>query len=418
MVDYGVTGQIGYGQSYAAYSEDMASVFRTLHDWTKDDGSLWLVVDTFLDQSRRPSAIRPLPFELAGLAERSGWTLRDVIIWRKNKTRPWITRGRLRNAFEYVLYLVKTPDFIYNIDRLRDSTDLARWWVRYPERYNPQGKAPDNVWDIPIPVQGSWGLDLDHACPLPVELVRRIIFLSTNPGDVVCDPFAGVGTVVATAEGMGRRGWGLELNKEFCKKYLHHLRPEVLERVFHDQADATPDDLRDTVLSLRAVKYPKALMAGLHKEFPHLPRPYMAAVVVASPTKKRNLHQLLEVSTIFALRSGRGAPEEDVRLEVEEAIKSVSCRAPLTKFGIAGDIAVVDRDEFERRLQGLDLWVYQHGRTWSAVNDHPFSAGEVFRLGLDPSAFRGRYCPIVASVCLRLVDDGRLPVHQDLSTLG
>ena len=229
--------------------DDMRSVFRALHDWTTDEGSLWLIADTFLDQTKKPSAMFPLPFELSALAHQAGWTLRDVVIWRKDKTRPWSQRGRLRNVFEYVLFLVKTTNFAYHIDRLRDATDLARWWVRYPERYSPQGKTPDNVWDIPIPVQGSWGLDLAHACPLPVELVRRILLLSSNPGDIVCDPFAGVGTVVATAEGMGRRGWGLEINQEFRRRYLEHLRPEVLERFAHDETNSTLDELRETVLS-------------------------------------------------------------------------------------------------------------------------------------------------------------------------
>ncbi|MEU8215667.1 site-specific DNA-methyltransferase [Micromonospora taraxaci] len=412
LVDYGVADQIGFGQKRADYLKDMQDVFRTLYDWTNDRGSLWLVVDTFLDQTKAPSALYPLPFELSALAQAVGWTLRDVVIWKKDKTRPWSQRGRLRNVFEYVLFLVKTSEFEYNVDRIRDATDLARWWVRYPERYNPQGKVPDNVWDIPIPVQGSWGTQLAHACPLPVELVRRIILLSSNPGDVVCDPFAGVGTVAATAEGMGRRGWGLELNDEFQSTYRAHLRPQVLDQLAHEEAHVTLSELRETVLSLRAVKYPKALVAGLRKEYPGLPRPAFAAALAHSPTEKRNAHQLLEVTTLFVLPPSKDSAE--LRAEMEEALKLLSCRAPLTKYGIAGDIAVVERDEFVRRLGPADLWIYENGRTWTSSNSDPIDASRVFSAPLAPVALRGHYPPIFANVKLQLIDDGRLPAEQQL----
>ena len=66
--------------------------------------------------------------------------------------------------------------------------------------YNPHGPVPTNVWDIPIPVQGSWKTPaIAHACPLPPDLIERLVFISTDPGDVVFDPFAGTGVVVAEA---------------------------------------------------------------------------------------------------------------------------------------------------------------------------------------------------------------------------
>ncbi len=153
-----------------------------------------------------------LPFELAQEAEACGWILRDVIVWEKDKTRPWSSRGRLRNSFEYVLFFVKSSRFKYYVERLREPLALKRWWVRYPERYNPEGKAPSNVWRAAIPVQGSWAnTAIQHACPLPPDLVERMLLLSTDLGDVVLDPFAGSGVVVAEAERLRRRGVGVEL---------------------------------------------------------------------------------------------------------------------------------------------------------------------------------------------------------------
>jgi DNA modification methylase len=51
---------------------------------------------------------------------------------------------------------------------------------------------------------------------LPEELVRRIVGVSSNPGDTVLDPFAGSGTIPAVAVSMGRRAVGIELNPEYA----------------------------------------------------------------------------------------------------------------------------------------------------------------------------------------------------------
>src|SRR5207302_2969616 len=132
---------------------------------TKPRGSLWVVIDTF----QRNQELLPLPFDLAAKLKTIGWVLRDVIIWKKLRTLPWIHQGTTRSMFEYVLVFAKsTQPFRYFPDKARESTKLRKWWVRYPERYNPMGKALDEIWEFDIPTQGSWGNGyIDHFCPLP-----------------------------------------------------------------------------------------------------------------------------------------------------------------------------------------------------------------------------------------------------------
>jgi DNA modification methylase len=55
-----------------------------------------------------------------------------------------------------------------------------------------------------------------HPCPIPYELARRIILLTTNIGDSVIDPFAGGGTVLKAAKDAGRIPLGFEINKTYC----------------------------------------------------------------------------------------------------------------------------------------------------------------------------------------------------------
>lgn len=56
-----------------------------------------------------------------------------------------------------------------------------------------------------------------HVCPLQLDIVERLINRFSNPGEVVLDPFNGIGTVTYQAIHQGRIGWGIELNTEYWK---------------------------------------------------------------------------------------------------------------------------------------------------------------------------------------------------------
>lgn len=55
----------------------------------------------------------------------------------------------------------------------------------------------------------------NHVCPLPLDIVERVINLYSNPADIVLDPFAGLFTVPYCAIKLGRIGWGIELNDQY-----------------------------------------------------------------------------------------------------------------------------------------------------------------------------------------------------------
>jgi DNA modification methylase len=56
-----------------------------------------------------------------------------------------------------------------------------------------------------------------HVCPLQLDIIERLITRYTNPGDLVMDPFAGIGSVPYQAIKMRRRGFGVELNEEYWR---------------------------------------------------------------------------------------------------------------------------------------------------------------------------------------------------------
>jgi len=63
-----------------------------------------------------------------------------------------------------------------------------------------------------------------HVCPLQFDIVDRLINRYSNPGDLVLDPFGGIGTVALEAVKMGRRGYTIELNNDYFRDAVGYLK--------------------------------------------------------------------------------------------------------------------------------------------------------------------------------------------------
>lgn len=371
LKDYGHPDQIGWRQPYADYRVEMRRVFRAIYEHTKTDGSMWVIADTLRAEERNgnglPQPLEPLPFHLAEEAGDSGWILREVAVWQKDKTLPWSSGDRFRNSFEYILLFVKSSHYKFYIDRLRDPAQLESWWVKWPERYNPHGKVPTNVWRVPIPVQGSWKSPaVQHVCPLPPDLVERLLYLSTDEGDVVFDPFAGTGVVVAEAERLSRRGLGIELNDKYVRAFQKAVRPAVLARNKRDPVTESMNlarERRTAIFRLRSLKYPKVMIQKLTHSKESLPAVRFVVSLLSPPKDDALLdpEKLLDVRCIFAVE---GKEEEMERMR--RFLKEIASRPPLTKFGIAGDIVVCKPRDVARLIDRKTLYIYTEGRTWDA----------------------------------------------------
>lgn len=71
--------------------------------------------------------------------------------------------------------------------------------------------------------------DEKHICPLQLEVIQRCIELWTNPGDIVFDPFAGIGSVPYVAVKLNRRGLGCELKESYYNQAKANLNSVVNE---------------------------------------------------------------------------------------------------------------------------------------------------------------------------------------------
>lgn len=98
----------------------------------------------------------------------------------------------------------------------------------------PPASVSDDVWDDisrmkTLNTTQSQRRKQLHVCPLQLDIVERVINRYSNPGDLVFDPFAGLGTVPMMAVRMGREGYGCELNAGYFADAVGYLRAEEAE---------------------------------------------------------------------------------------------------------------------------------------------------------------------------------------------
>lgn len=346
MKDYGEENQIGFGQSYMEYLRDIKSVFEQVYKYTKEDGTLWIIIDTF----KRHDSIVLLPFDVASKLQESGWLLQDIIIWKKDKTVPWSNNGFTQRKFEYVLFFSKSSKFKNNKDKVRvfDTRQLKKWWIKYPERYNPRGKALDEIWEYPIPVQGSWGKQyIRHFCPLPQDMVSNMIQISTDEGDVVFDPFAGSGTVLSQSAYMNRSYLGFELNRSYIEKFRSYLT-ETLETGKANYLKMLKDErqtvFEEQILNLRALKYGRMLVKVIQEEL------HLYSKVLVERIRQEGPQSVVKYSLV-------GVSEDMVENIIAQAIS----KSPLSKYEITPVISY--QDEINRD---------KHWFCYSITNSHSF----------------------------------------------
>ncbi|CAN5552768.1 hypothetical protein BH10ACI1_BH10ACI1_28300 [soil metagenome] len=254
LKNYGSDNQIGFGQNWEnEYLPDLELIFSESYKICKSGAAMWVV----LDMIKEGGEMIPLPWEVITRARSAGWTFHDLVIWDKGKSLPWSGKGKFRGVCEYILLLGKGKLGKFNLDAVRDSENLSSYWVKYPERYHPDGKAPSDLWHFPIPNQGSWSKKQSrHYCPFPVGLVARMIAISTTPGDIVLDPFAGTGSVSTIADYLDRFGVGIEINSSFTKDFKDFGFDAIMEKAEIElpNKNTTNNSLRETIIKLRMQK--------------------------------------------------------------------------------------------------------------------------------------------------------------------
>lgn len=149
--------------------------------------------------------------------------IRNRITWEREKG-----RGALRNwknCSEDIWFCTVSGDYTFNVDAVKlkrrviapytlENGDPKDW--EKSEVGNFRLTFPSNLWtDLTIPF---WSMpeNTDHPTQKPEKLVAKVLLASSNPKDVILDPFLGSGTTSVVAKKLGRHFVGIEIDKMFC----------------------------------------------------------------------------------------------------------------------------------------------------------------------------------------------------------
>jgi DNA modification methylase len=206
-------------EDYLKFSKDwMQAVHRSL----KPTGSFYLSIGD------------EYAADLCVIARRElGFTLRNWIIW--HYTFGQQPKRKFARSHTHVLYFTKSEtEFTFNPDSIRVAS--ARQTTYGDHRANPKGKLPDDVWYLRPQEAGEGMFDASgdtwnvsrvcgtfkeregwHGCQMPIGVLDRIIKASSNPGDIVVDPFNGSGTTVVSAALLDRKYLGIDQSEDYVK---------------------------------------------------------------------------------------------------------------------------------------------------------------------------------------------------------
>jgi adenine-specific DNA-methyltransferase len=152
-------------------------------------------------------------------ARHSELALRNRIVWHFEHGLH--CSRRLSGRYEVVLWFTKGDAYRFDLDPIRVPQKYPgkrAWKGKRVGEYtgNPLGKNPGDVWIFPN-VKANHVEKTIHPCQFPIELVERLILATTAPGDLVLDPYMGVGTTACAAIVNGRRSAGAENVAEYVR---------------------------------------------------------------------------------------------------------------------------------------------------------------------------------------------------------
>ncbi len=174
--------------------------------------------------------------ELRLICRELGLHLRNWIIW--HYTFGQQTKKKFARAHTHILYFVKDPkNFVFNADAIRVPS--ARQLVYSDKRANQKGRVPDDVWRYSRVCGTFKERTGKHSCQMPIKLLARIIKASSNPGDIVLDPFVGSGTTVVAATLLKRHYVGVDISPNYVKITQERLKEAESANLFDLDIDCS-----------------------------------------------------------------------------------------------------------------------------------------------------------------------------------
>jgi modification methylase len=205
--------------SFADYDAFTRAWLLAVRRVMKKNATLW-VIGSYHNIFRVGSALQDLNF----------WVLNDIV-WRKANPMPNFRGRRFTNAHETMIWASKSADaknYTFHYDALKAANEDVQM---------------RSDWFIPIctgeeRLKDAAGRKV-HPTQKPEALLARVLLSSSNPGDVVLDPFFGSGTTGAVAKRLGRHFIGLERDPAYAK--AARARIDAVETLSEVSIEAPPE---------------------------------------------------------------------------------------------------------------------------------------------------------------------------------
>ncbi|MHA1203088.1 MAG: DNA-methyltransferase [Candidatus Heimdallarchaeaceae archaeon] len=195
-------------ESFEEYDVFIKSVLEDVKRIMKDNATIW-VISTYHSI-----------FRIGRIMQDMGFWLLSNVTWVKNNPMPNWLGVRFTNATETLIWATKNKKakkFVY-------KKDLAK-------KYGI-GKVGANVWQIPLCTGKERLKDGEgnkiHSTQKPMELLRRVIEITTNEGDIVLDPMAGVGTTGYVSEALNRNFIMIEKERKYIDGIVKRFEQEPI----------------------------------------------------------------------------------------------------------------------------------------------------------------------------------------------
>lgn len=165
----------------------------------KPDGTIWI------------TGTQHVIFSVGFALQQLGFKLLNTITWEKPNPPPNLSCRYFTHSTETVLWAAKNA--------------ASKHLFHYAEmRAANGGRQMKSVWRMTAPAAGEKRHG-KHPTQKPLALIERCLLASTNPGDLVLDPFSGSGTTATACARLGRRCVGMEIDEA----YIETARKRVLE---------------------------------------------------------------------------------------------------------------------------------------------------------------------------------------------
>ena len=207
--------------SFKAYDEFSRSWLSACRRVLKDTGTIW-VIGSYHNIYRVGAIMQDLGY----------WILNDVI-WIKTNPMPNFRGVRFTNAHETLIWASKAKGakYTFNHHAMKGFND---------------GKQMRSDWVLPI-CSGAERVKVNgkkaHSTQKPEALLYRVILSSSNPGDVVLDPFFGSGTTGAVAKKLHRHWIGIEREEKYIQVAQERIN-KIMPTMFADEVFDVSDKKR------------------------------------------------------------------------------------------------------------------------------------------------------------------------------